>query len=125
MVVLGVRYSVHMGGFAAKPDMERADLLHMASLRRDGVLTSRPVQVACFVDTPTLDAARQAGREARACGWHVDVHLACDDEGWVMQATRIMRLDWDAVVDMRATMVAIAQRASGEYDGWGMSPIEP
>jgi hypothetical protein len=123
MRVLCVRYSEVMSGSTEQMDMERADLLHMAALRREGLLASKPAQIACFIEAPTLQAARQSAREARACGWDVAVHLSCDEQSWMMHATRIMRIDWETVVNMRTTMVAIANRAGGEYDGWGVSPI--
>lgn len=89
-------------------------------LRDDGVdlATERPIDV--FFWCPTRDTARSLGRELAASGF-TGIVIGQEESGtrWSAQGKTVKAPNEVAGDDFTRAQVALAERHSSEYDGWG------
>jgi hypothetical protein len=102
-----------------------ADAIVLDQLRDLGSDLTQPRNARFYVYVPTLEAAHAASDETRAAGFVTMVdESAVPDSGnpWLVLASRDMVVDESTIADARRLFDGIAERYSGEYDGWDAAP---
>jgi len=108
------------------------DLAVLHRLKEVGSDLSKPHTVDYFLYFPSEEQARSAASEIEKEGFTVRVNRApmpwwkrlFSKSSWGCYANKSIVPDEDAIVEISGWLDGIAQRFSGEYDGWGTGVVK-
>ena len=87
----------------------------LASLEAD-----TPGRLSHYLYFPTQEAGEAVANTLRQRGFEVVSRLGADDVNWLVLATHLLE-DPEALPTVRAELEQLAERYSGEYDGWELA----
>jgi rhodanese-related sulfurtransferase len=102
-------------------DPVEADDLVLEQLRELGADLTKPRDARFYLYARTEEDARAAADELRAEGYTIVTEPSATPGGehpWLTLASRDMVVDSDTIAEARRLFGDLAQRYSGEYDGW-------
>jgi rhodanese-related sulfurtransferase len=102
-------------------DPVEADDLVLDQLRKLGTDLTKPRDARFYLYVRTEGDARAAADELRAEGYATVVEPSATPRGehpWLALASRDMVVDADTIAEARRLFGDLAERYSGEYDGW-------
>jgi len=79
-----------------------------------------PGRLAHSLYLPTREAGEEVAATLRERGFEVVSRLGADDVNWLVLATHLLE-DPEALPTVRAELEQLAERYSGEYDGWELA----
>jgi len=109
------------GKKAREFDPVEADELVLDQLRKLGTDLTKPRDARFYLYARTQDDARAAADELSAEGYATEVAPSASPRSahpWLALASRDMVVDADSIAEARRLFGALADRYSGEYDGW-------
>lgn len=101
-----------------------SDLSVIESLEEAGSDLSKEHVPEFFLYLPSEPAARQAAERLRAEGFLVTVEPAADGVNWLCLASKSMRLERSALLELRRELQSIVAPLGGQYDGWGAPVVQ-
>lgn len=81
-------------------------------------------RLAHYLYFPTQEAGEEVARTLRERGFEVESRLGADDVNWLVLASHILEAP-EALPTLRDELEALAERFSGEYDGWELATRAP
>lgn len=88
-------------------------------LLRDGSDLSKPMEIDFCILTPDEETGRKIAALAAPLGYQVKVSDNEFNDGWTCYCTRTLVPDYDTIIEIQATLDAIARPFGGKIDGWG------
>ena len=110
---------------SAATDPVEADAIVLEQLRELGSDLARPRNARFYLYLPNMGVAQTASDEIRRAGFVTMVDESAEPESdtpWLVLASRDMVVDETTIAEARRLFDGIAERYSGEYDGWEAAP---
>lgn len=88
-------------------------------LLRDGSDLSKPMEIDFCILAPDEATGRRIAALVAPLGYQVEVSDDGCANGWTCYCTRTLIPDYDAIIEIQASLDALARPFGGKIDGWG------
>ncbi len=88
-------------------------------LLRDGSDLSKPMEIDFCVLAPDEGTGLKIAAMVAPLGYRVKVHQDHESKRWTCYCTRTLIPDYDTIIEIQATLDALARPLGAKIDGWG------